>query len=172
MVLTVLWPWRLARHLSVYKQKAPVLLPHPPISRVQLPGSGATLLLYPPILAHRAFRSRAVGFRACGGRTRARPHGLTLLLGFLSGLPTGFFAPICHSLEGPETSPAGAEQPGTEDAISPRSASLNAPADLLLVQTPGVVDFDQSARVGSGLNQPEHDFRLVPCQLRAAAVRT
>jgi len=95
-------------------------------------------LYYTPYSRHRAFRSRAAGFRACGGRTRARPHGLTLLLGFLSGLPAGFFAPICHSLEGPETSPAGAEQPGTEDAISPRSASLNAPADLLLVQTPGL----------------------------------
>ena len=40
-------------------------------------------------------------FRACGGRTRAQPHGRRRYPGFLGGLPAGFSSPICHSLESP-----------------------------------------------------------------------
>ena len=44
-VLTVLWTLRLIGTVPcTSKKKVPVLLLHPQISRVQLPGSGATLL--------------------------------------------------------------------------------------------------------------------------------
>jgi hypothetical protein len=49
---------------------------------VQLPGSGATLLCYHLFSRKRAFRSQQQAFRACGGRTRAQPHGLTRFPGF------------------------------------------------------------------------------------------
>jgi hypothetical protein len=87
------------RHRAVYEQKKLRSCGCFRTNRgEQLPGSGATLLYYPFFLAQGAFFISSRPFRACGGKTRAQPHELTPLPGFLSDLPAGFFALICHSL--------------------------------------------------------------------------
>jgi hypothetical protein len=87
---------------------------------------------------HSAASSRPSGLRRQD--TRLGPHGLTSLPGFLSDLPAGFFSPILHSFEGPETCPAGAAGSG-EAAIAPRSGDEQDPAS-------------------SGQDRPGGDYRL------------
>ncbi len=112
-VLTVLRAWRLAGTVPCTSKKKFRSCRCIRRNRgVQLPGSGATLLWYP-------FASRAA-HSAASSRPSERAeagHGLSLTgrrrsPGFLSGLTAGCSSPICHSLEGPETFPAGAAGSG------------------------------------------------------------
>ena len=71
------------RHRAVYEQKkVPVLPPHPPISRVQLPGSGAILLYYSLFSRKGAFRSQQQGFSSVRGQDTGSASRLTPLPGF------------------------------------------------------------------------------------------
>jgi hypothetical protein len=82
-VLTVLQPWRLAgTGPCTSKKKFRSCRCLRRYRGGQLPGSGATHLCYHLFSRKRAFRSQQQAFRACGGRTRAQPHGLTRFPGF------------------------------------------------------------------------------------------
>jgi hypothetical protein len=63
-VREILQSRRLAGIVPCTSKKAPVLPLPPQKSRVQLPGSGVTLLYYPFFIARRAFRSQQQAFRA------------------------------------------------------------------------------------------------------------
>jgi hypothetical protein len=124
------------RHRAVYEQKkVPVLPLHPPISRVQLPGSGATLLCYHLFSRKRAFRSQQQGLSSGRRQDTGSASRADGLPGFLGGFPAGFSSPICHSLESPQAPPAGAAGSGGAD-IAPRLRGRPRPS-LLRPGSPG-----------------------------------
>jgi len=134
-VLTVLQPWRLAgTGPCTSKKKFRSCRCLRKYRGVQLPGSGATLLCYHLFSRKRAFRSQQQAFRACGGRTRAQPHGLTRFPGFSAVCRPGSPHRSVIVLRVPKPRPP--EQPVRRRGTSRRGSGRPRPG-LLLPGSPG-----------------------------------